>query len=94
MAGCTVCLRTFGGDYGFDKHRKNGECVHPSTVGLQLDKRGIWVRPAPAAFAVAFGIRATRATSEYHEEGSEESPSNPEPARSLYMGLRREEKKD
>lgn len=35
-AHCAACHRTFGGVYGFDRHRKNFTCVDPSTVGLVL----------------------------------------------------------
>ena len=44
-AGCGGCERVFGGDRGFDKHRRDGQCLHPSTVGLSLSPSGVWVQP-------------------------------------------------
>ena len=43
-AHCTVCHQTFGGVTGFDGHRKEGRCLDPATLGMEL--RGqIWKRP-------------------------------------------------
>lgn len=33
-AHCTTCHNTFSGVTGFDKHRKDGECINPPEVGL------------------------------------------------------------
>jgi len=48
-AACPTCHREFTSDSNFDRHRRSvsvGEnkrvCVDPSTVGLVLNKRGIW----------------------------------------------------
>lgn len=35
-AHCAACHLTFTVVSAFDKHRRNGECVHPVTVGLHL----------------------------------------------------------
>lgn len=44
IAHCTVCCVTFGGLSGFDRHRKNGVCLRPETIGLTLSQYGYWVR--------------------------------------------------
>lgn len=31
---CCVCHRTFTAITGFDRHRRNGKCLDPATVGL------------------------------------------------------------
>jgi hypothetical protein len=41
QAHCSDCHRTFGGITGFDLHRRNGECIDPSTFDyVCLD--GVW----------------------------------------------------
>lgn len=47
-AHCGACHRTFGGVTGFDKHRKNGVCLNPTTIGLVLSTAWdyeIWTLP-------------------------------------------------
>jgi hypothetical protein len=39
------CHRTFGGVTGFDAHRKDGECINPTTLGMVLSDHGIWRTP-------------------------------------------------
>lgn len=48
QAHCSVCHRTFGSVSGFDRHRRNGECIDPTTVGL-VARDGVWRRPATDA---------------------------------------------
>ena len=52
IAHCTVCCRTFSTPANFDRHRKEGECLDPESVGLEtkVDKHGtvIWKRPGPS----------------------------------------------
>jgi hypothetical protein len=63
-AQCSECHETFGGDYGFDRHRINmtgapgydpeydWRCATPAEMearGLHRDGRGWWVRQAPLA---------------------------------------------
>jgi hypothetical protein len=44
MAHCPTCHRTFGGVWGFDRHRRNGACVDPQTLGM-VDRDGVWRTP-------------------------------------------------
>ncbi|MCL4780333.1 MAG: hypothetical protein KJ049_09090 [Gammaproteobacteria bacterium] len=39
---CRGCGEYFSTVANFDKHRRNGACVDPATVGLLVDHRGIW----------------------------------------------------
>ena len=48
---CSGCGEYFGGVSGFDKHRVDRACIHPSAVAdkqgkpiLTLNNRGYWVR--------------------------------------------------
>ena len=45
QAHCTVCHRTFGGASNFDRHRRDGWCTDPAELGMEPNKRGIWVNP-------------------------------------------------
>jgi hypothetical protein len=36
VSHCGACCVTFTGVSTFDLHRRNGRCVHPSTIGLVL----------------------------------------------------------
>lgn len=49
QAHCPVagCHRTFGGVSNFDKHRRNGWCLDPATLGMTLNGAGIWRIPMP-----------------------------------------------
>lgn len=51
---CSACKRYFGGLHGFERHRVNSQCLDPAVRGLELNKRGYWVRPAPK-LAIVFG---------------------------------------
>lgn len=33
---CSVCHVTFGGYTNFDRHRNNGKCLTPESIGLSL----------------------------------------------------------
>lgn len=57
-AHCASCHETFGGVSGFEKHRRNLQCIDPATLGLVLVEQeqgvSLWRRPAPVfAEAVA-----------------------------------------
>jgi len=39
------CHRTFGGVSLFDKHRHNGACLDPVTLGMTLMESGVWRVP-------------------------------------------------
>jgi hypothetical protein len=41
QAHCSVCHRTFSGVTGFDRHRKNGQCLEPSALGMTEVNR-VW----------------------------------------------------
>lgn len=38
------CHRTFGGVGGFDRHRRDGQCLDPATLGY-VERDGIWRAP-------------------------------------------------
>lgn len=40
--GCHV---TFGGVGGFDRHRRDGECLTPAKIGYTADSRGVYRAP-------------------------------------------------
>lgn len=47
-AHCPTCHRTFGAVGGFDRHRRDGRCVDPATLGLVASERTgytAWVFP-------------------------------------------------
>lgn len=52
-AHCGVCHETFGGVTGFDEHRRNGACLKPAAMGLEIRTIGespetrydVWVSP-------------------------------------------------
>lgn len=50
-ARCTVCHQIFSRASGFDKHRKysqykqESKCVDPSSVGMVLSDKLIWITP-------------------------------------------------
>ena len=46
----TCCGRNFSNIKNFDKHRVNGECVDPSSVGLVLNSRSLWTLPGEVDF--------------------------------------------
>lgn len=39
---CSVCHESFGVVRNFDKHRDNGWCLDPATIGLRKDVNGHW----------------------------------------------------
>lgn len=41
------CHQTFGGVTGFDAHRRDGECINPTTLGMVLSDLGVWRTPMP-----------------------------------------------
>jgi hypothetical protein len=60
MAHCAAdCHRTFTTVRNFDRHRRDGRCLHPADVGLV---------PRERAGYVAFGLPASEAW--YHREAS------------------------
>lgn len=42
---CTVCHRTFSAITNFDRHRRDGWCLDPGSVGLVVTARGVWKMP-------------------------------------------------
>ena len=43
QAHCSVCHETFGSVSGFDRHRRGGQCLDPTTIpGIHRNERGIW----------------------------------------------------
>lgn len=54
QAHCTVCGCTFGGVRNFDRHRSNGWCLNPETLGLQLTDAGVWREPASERMKLHF----------------------------------------
>lgn len=42
QAHCGVCCRTFGSLGGFDRHRRGGQCIDPTSLPMHLDPGGIW----------------------------------------------------
>ena len=44
------CHQTFSTPSNFDKHRVNGACVAPQSVGLELNERGVWRQPGETDF--------------------------------------------
>lgn len=53
---CSACGRYFGGVNGFERHRVKFLCVDPATLGLVLNDRGYWVRPAPKMTTANGGV--------------------------------------
>lgn len=45
MAHCPSCHETFSTPANFDRHRKNGKCVEPTSVGLEKGSRDTWRIP-------------------------------------------------
>ena len=49
---CAACCETFSGTTAGDRHRKGTHhpaarvCVDPASVGLHMDKKGVWRLPA------------------------------------------------
>jgi hypothetical protein len=48
QAHCPTCHRTFGGVWGFDRHRRHGACLNPNPIGFE-EINGIWRSPTDAA---------------------------------------------
>ena len=40
---CPVCHEVFSTPSNFDRHRKDGWCLLPSSVGLKTNENGVWV---------------------------------------------------
>jgi hypothetical protein len=46
QAHCGACHRTFGSASGFDKHRRDGQCLDPATLKVPMTETdGIWRWP-------------------------------------------------
>ena len=45
QAHCATCHRTFGAVGGFDRHRRHGECLDPTTLGMVDRGGGVWRTP-------------------------------------------------
>lgn len=58
MAHCPTCHETFSGITGFDRHRSNGRCRKPGSVGLELRTNGaapVWAFPTDIDYNERFG---------------------------------------
>lgn len=49
QAHCGVCHTTFGGISGFDRHRRDGQCLTPEAIGYTPDTRGVYRAPMTEA---------------------------------------------
>lgn len=58
QAHCSVCHQTFGGVHNFDRHRDDGWCLEPATLGM-VQREQVW--RTPMAEDVAEKFRAMRA---------------------------------
>lgn len=59
QAHCTVCHRTFGSvKSGFDKHRSDGACLDPATLGM-VERGGIWRTPMDPEATARLRARTT-----------------------------------
>jgi hypothetical protein len=45
QAHCGACHTTFGGVSGFDRHRRDGQCLTPAEIGYTDDGRGVYRAP-------------------------------------------------
>lgn len=52
---CGVCHDTFGGLSGFEKHRKDGWCLNPAELNMEL-KEGIWRQPLKPEDKARMGV--------------------------------------
>lgn len=66
-AHCGACHETFTGISAFDAHRRDGQCAHPTTVGLTLTQRSYlcWGSGVPNDYRVSGGAQ----TDENHARG-------------------------
>jgi len=44
QAHCSMCHRTYSRASVFDLHRRNGECLDPTSIGL-VERDQVWRRP-------------------------------------------------
>lgn len=55
-AHCGACHVTYGSVTGFDRHRRNGECLNPADLAMHAGRNGVWrmdgTRPFPGEPAV------------------------------------------
>lgn len=49
QAHCGACHTTFGGVSGFDRHRRDGQCLTPDAIGYTPDTRGVYRAPMTEA---------------------------------------------
>lgn len=61
QAHCTTCHRTFGGSWGFDRHRRDGVCLNPTTIGM-MEMEAVWRTPMDQEKVTLFKdrVRGTR----------------------------------
>lgn len=58
MAHCASCHGSFSVVSNFDKHRRNGKCLDPAVVGLELRTNGAtptWAAPGDPDLNARFG---------------------------------------
>lgn len=49
QAHCSVCHITFGGITGFDRHRRDGQCLTPEAIGYTRSPTGVYRAPMSEA---------------------------------------------
>jgi len=62
QAHCGACHHTFGGVSGFDRHRRDGRCLDPVSLGLSEVKR-VWRWPLSPGAAARYSRGAVTAES-------------------------------
>lgn len=56
ISHCGSCHQTFSSVRHFDRHRRDGRCLDPESVGLTIGGRGYWSTgwPTPGATPLEF----------------------------------------
>lgn len=66
QAHCGACHVTFGGITGFDRHRRDGQCLTPEAIGHTDNGRGVYRLPMTEARAAQLAAMRTDAPSGSH----------------------------
>lgn len=80
---CAVCHQTFAVGADLDRHRRDGRCLDPASMGLHTDERGAWGHPQDDRGAARGTENATDAT-----ERSSGTPVTKRPSQGLYGAYR------
>lgn len=95
QAHCGACHVTFGGVSGFDRHRRDGQCLTPEAIGHADNGRGVFRAPMDerqrARLAAlnpdaASALQATRGTAETGPGVPEVGVAISKPAKSISGG--------